>query len=102
MNSLNLSLFDSAILSAADYSARTATPRVRTGIAPLKGQPVALWRQSLGAHEHTAPVRWTLRGVYAVLGALSAASIAYAASVLCHGMLAHDGLRAAVQALMTR
>ena len=102
MNSLNLSLLDSSILSAADYAAPAVTPRVRTGTAPLAGQPAVLWRQSLGAHEHTAPVRWTLRGCYAVLGTLTAASVVYAVSALCHGILAHDGLSAAVQALMSR
>lgn len=102
MNALNLSLLDTVILSAADSAATATAPRVRTGTAPLANQPAALWKQSLSAHEHSTHVRWTLRGAYAVLGTLSAASIVYAASVVCHGMVAHDGLHAAVQALMGR
>ena len=101
MNSLNLSLFDSVALSAAEYSARpAATPRVRTRTAPLKGQPASLWQESLAAHEPTARARWAQRGSFTVLGAVSAGSVVYALTAIGHGVLAHDGLQAAVRSLM--
>lgn len=99
MNALKLSMFDSVAPFAADYPV-AATPRVRTRRNAPAAVPATLWRQSLAAHEHTAPVRWTLRGCFAVLGTLSAVSVAYSAIALFHCVLGHDGLQAAVHHLM--
>ena len=98
MNALSLSLFDSVGLSTSDLTTTihpaVATRRVQSAI------PSTLWRQTLAAHEPAAGLRWAVRGGYSLLGALSAASVAYMGMVMVRCIVGHDGLNAAVQHLM--
>ena len=99
MNTLKLSLLDSVVLSAADYAA-PAAPAARAEAASPAARPAVLWRQSLSAHEPAAHVRWATRGSFTVLGALSLASIVYAATALFHCVASNGGLQAGVRSLM--
>ena len=103
MNTLKLNLFDTVIFAQAPAVA-DALPAGMIRRPATAQPPASLWRQSLAAMDNasTGPAHRAAQVCFAVLGTLTAGSVLVAAGTLIRCLGAHDGLRAAVQTLMSR